>query len=176
MKLGLLSDTHGRLPMTRRAVDSLVGLGVQHVLHLGDIGDGHAPFDGLAVLDCLAEFPARGIPCHLVAGNNDHNESELRSHARHLGLTLVEQGHILAFGSIRVGLTHGHKHLPMAALEDAGVELICSGHTHEYHVTSLQGPGGQNILWVNPGALFRTRFPSVATVDLPDLRVSQYTV
>ncbi len=178
MKLGLMSDTHGRVPNAARAIDSLLAAGAGHILHLGDIGDGHDPYDGKAVLDCLAELPLINppVPCHLVAGNNDHNEFDLREYAKNLGLHLVPQGHILDLGGIRVGMTHGHKGPPLLALEKAGVDLICTGHTHEHHVTTIQGPNGKSILWVNPGALFRTRAASVAIVELPTLRVQQYTI
>ena len=58
---GLLSDSHGCLNTTQRAVTVLLDAGAQVLLHLGDVGS-------LEVIDALV---VQGVETRLVFGNTD---------------------------------------------------------------------------------------------------------
>jgi uncharacterized protein len=152
MRIGLISDTHGRLrPEVFAALD-----GVDLILHAGDIG----PADILDELEAIA-------PVHAVLGNTDMPGLRPRAHDE-LELELEGQ---------RVVLLHGHAlGAPTpeglrAAYPDA--TIIVYGHTHRPRVDILDG-----CLIINPGAAGPARFelkPSVAVLVLepgtaPDVR------
>jgi len=65
----------------------------------------------------------------------------------------IEVGHpsaILAFGDVRLGLTHGHLEDELAGLLAAKVDFLLHGHSHEMRDERI---GATRIL--NPGALHR---------------------
>ena len=154
MKLGLLSDSHGRSARTRAAVERLRGLGAERLLHLGDV-------ETEAVLDQLA-----GIPASIVFGNND-DELQLGRYAASLGLKVLHPMGRLELLGQRIGFTHGHIGSCMAAAEREGFHWFFHGHTHRRRDVMA---GGTRI--VNPGALHRADAFTVAVVDLAAGRVS----
>lgn len=153
MKIGLISDTHGRL---RPEVFEILE-GVERVLHAGDVG----PPGLLVELEAIA-------PVTAVWGNTDG--FELRS-------TLPEIAEIELAGE-RVVVVHGHQlgSPTPRALRSAhpGAAVIVYGHTHRPLVER------NGALVVNPGSAGAARFgipPSVGiltmgaglTVDLIEL-------
>jgi uncharacterized protein len=143
MKVGLISDTHGRL---RPAVFERLA-GVDVILHAGDVG----PPDVLDELDALA-------PVHAVMGNTDMHELRPRAHDV---LELELEGR-------KVVVLHGHQlgsptpEALRAAHADA--DIIIYGHTHRQRVDTVDG-----CLIINPGAAGPARFdlkPTVAVLTL----------
>ena len=139
MRVGLLSDTHGRL---RREVFTELD-GVDRVLHAGDIG----PYDLLVELEAIA-------PVTAVYGNTDRFDVRER----------VPEVARLELAGHTVALIHGHQlGSPKpdglrAALPDAGI--IVYGHTHQPVVDR-----GDGALVINPGSAGAPRFgllPSLA--------------
>lgn len=154
MKIGLISDTHGDVYSAREAVHIFQCLDVVQVLHCGDIG---SP-------EIIALFSA--WPTHFVYGNVDSPES--------LGDAILQAGQVChdRFGSIeldgrKIALLHGHDSGLLEKFIKSGKwHVICHGHTHiACHATI------GNTLVVNPGAIARTTYPSVAIVDLQSLEV-----
>jgi uncharacterized protein len=149
MKVGLISDTHGRL--RPEVFERLAG--VEHILHAGDVG----PVTLLDELEAIA-------PVTAVWGNTDGFDVRARTD----GVARLE----LAGRSIAV--LHGHQlgSPTPEGLRDAlpGAEIIVYGHTHR----PLEDRTG-GVLVVNPGAAGAARFgipPSVAVLDLgPALRL-----
>ncbi len=151
MRVGLISDTHGRL--RTQVFDELEG--VDRILHAGDIG----PYDLLVELEAVA-------PVTAVYGNTDRFDVRER----------VEEVARLDLAGHRVVVIHGHQlGSPRpdglrAALPDAGI--IVYGHTHQPLVDREQG-----ALVVNPGSAGAPRFglhPSLAILTLdpePDIRL-----
>ncbi|MEM1305606.1 MAG: metallophosphoesterase family protein, partial [Planctomycetota bacterium] len=86
MKIGVVSDTHGHVELTRPAVRMLREFGVELVLHCGDIGSG----------DVVRQFA--GLPTHFVFGNCDYDRAQLRDAIEAEGQTCHEE-----FGEIEVG-------------------------------------------------------------------------
>lgn len=143
MRIGLISDTHGRL-----RPDVLTHFeGVDLILHAGDVG--HA--DILTALESVA-------PVHAVYGNTDgfplrgRLSSELELQLEGKSLVLV---HGDSFGAPTPARLH-------EAWPDA--DIIVFGHTHR---PTLEVAG--SALVINPGAAGPARFglkPSIAILDL----------
>jgi hypothetical protein len=160
MRIGVVSDTHGHLGNTRKAVAMLGDQKVEQVLHCGDIGSA----DVIPLLD--------GWPVHYVFGNCDHDAAALTKM-----IELANQvGHGL-FGDIalagrRIALIHGHEHRRFRdAIASQEYDLVCYGHTHvpEQH---FEG----KTLVVNPGALYRANPCTLAVIDLARLAVTHLEV
>ena len=74
MRLGVISDTHGQVELTRPAVRMFDSLDVSAVLHCGDIGS-------LAVVDLFAAWPT-----HFVFGNCDYDHEKFAAAIRDAGI------------------------------------------------------------------------------------------
>lgn len=149
MKIGLISDTHGKL---RSQVLELFD-GVDLILHAGDIGDASI----ITELETLA-------PVHAVHGNTDDSRLSTR-YGETVDITVV---------GVRVVVTHGHRigspTPPLLRRMFPAADVIVYGHTHVPLVDRDAG-----TLVINPGAAGPARFklkPSVALLDLPALIVT----
>lgn len=155
MLLGVISDTHGHLELTERAVQFMSDRGVEQVIHCGDVG-------GAAIVQLFHSFST-----HFVAGNCDS--------AMTLQLAVEGAGHQfhgrlgeLELKGRKIAFLHGDSHLAMMRLLTEGnCDLIAHGHTHQ---AQCQVDGETLIL--NPGALTRCQKPSFAVVQLPELKVT----
>ena len=155
-RLGVLGDTHGRADACRAAIELLQRLGCDGFCHTGDVGDGPG---GMAVLDALA-----GTDCRFVWGNNDFDRDVLDDYA--LDLDLMPLGDVGRFeaGGVRIVLAHGDDPSVARSLDrDGGADLLLTGHSHLNHDERLHKGA---VRWVNPGALYRARPKTVATVEL----------
>lgn len=143
MKIGIISDTHGKL---RPAVFTQFD-GVEHILHAGDIG----PLDLLTELEALA-------PVTAVWGNTD--DFSVRAAVPEIARTTIADR--------RVTVVHGHQ---LGAPTPPGLlgahpdaDIIVYGHTHRPLIVELQGR------WIlNPGGAGAARFglaPSVMLVTI----------
>jgi putative phosphoesterase len=150
MLLGVISDTHSHVEYTQDAVRVLRAQGVEMALHCGDIG----------AVSIIPVF--RDVPAHFVLGNVDWNEEEMRD-----AIAVARQTYHGRFGRLvvadrRIAFLHGDDEqlLRQTIVEDE-VDLVCYGHTHvaEHHFE-------KGKLVVNPGAVWRSKPPSVAVVDL----------
>ncbi len=163
MLLGVLSDTHGRHNACRRAVALLQAQKVDAFIHCGDVGDHARPAE--RVLDALA-----GTGCHFVWGNNDDAGPAGVSYATDLGLQWHPDGTTISLGNRSICISHGDdfvltRRLARSAEQRGDVpDLLLTGHSHVPHDDQF-GP----MRWVNPGALYRTRVKTVATIDLSRL-------
>jgi len=143
VKIGLISDTHGKL----RTEVFKVFEGVDLILHAGDVG----PAEIIVELETIA-------PVQAVLGNTD--SFELRSHAADALEVEVE--------GFRIIVLHGHQlGSPTASgLHEAypAADVIVYGHTHRQRTDTV---GDQLI--INPGAAGPARFnlqPCVALLTL----------
>lgn len=142
MRIGLISDTHGRL--RGEVFDRFQG--VDRILHAGDIG----PVDLLVELEAIA-------PVTAVFGNTD------RFDVREEVVEVAE----IELAQRRVVVVHGHQlgSPTPAGLRQAyaGADIIVYGHTHR----PLVDEG--DPLVVNPGSAGAARFgipPSVGILSL----------
>lgn len=149
MKLGLLSDTHGRVATARLAVRRLEELGCEFFIHCGDVGDN--------VLELLPEGRSA-----FVLGNNDWDEAQLARIAAICSITNLRFGGTLELGGVTIGVTHGDRATEISTiLAKPGVRYLFTGHSHVPHDRRQGG-----VRWVNPGALHRASRKTVATLDL----------
>ena len=156
MRLGIISDTHGHVELTRPALRLFESLDVDTVLHCGDIGSSE-------VVALFAPWPA-----HFVFGNCDDNQTELAGAISAAGKTCHGQFGDLKLDGIRIALLHSHDHRRFRQTIDSGdYRLVCYGHTH---VAAIDHHGPTTVL--NPGAIYRANPHSIAIVDLPAVQAT----
>ena len=155
-RIGLISDSHGRAKTTRQAVARLIEHEVELLLHLGDVGS-YEVIDALAV-----NHPHQDnqIEARLVFGNTDWDIADMTHYARGLGIQVDHPAGNLQWGDTKLVYCHGHQqHIINKAIQ-GNVHYLCHGHTHiASDITE------DNTRIINPGALFRARFYSVALLD-----------
>jgi putative phosphoesterase len=143
MRVGVISDTHGRLrPAVFRHFES-----VEHILHAGDIG-------GRDILDELGAI----APVHAVFGNTDGMETR----------GIVEAVVEIDLAGHAIVVMHGHQ---LGSPTPAGLArafpragIVVFGHTHRPLEERI---GGQ--LFINPGGAGAPRFgltPSIGILEL----------
>lgn len=152
MRIGLISDTHDRVPTIRAALEIFERAGVEVLLHPGDLV---APFAARLFTD----FP--GV-IHVTYGNNDGEREGLRQ-----VLPKIQDGpfHVEIAGK-RILL---HHFVDWCRPEDvSAADIIVTGHTHQPAVERRDGR-----LYVNPGECcgWVTGRCTVAILDLPNERV-----
>jgi putative phosphoesterase len=151
VRLGVISDTHGQVSLARPALRLFESLGVETVLHCGDIGSPE-------VIELFAPWPT-----HFVFGNCDDNEAELIATIEAVGQTSHGQFGDLVLDGVRIALLHSHDRRRFRQTVDSGnYRLVCYGHTH---VAAIDRRGATVV--VNPGAIYRADPHSIAIVDLP---------
>lgn len=150
MLIGILSDSHGAYSMVRKAMELFSRLGVEHVVHCGDVG-------GISVLDEMV-----GIPCTFVWGNTDVPELISPAYLQAVGLKEPDEGPaMLNLGGKRIAIYHGHESGFARAPHKLPVDYIFHGHTHRAADSRV---GMVRI--INPGALYRAPKKTVATLEL----------
>src|SRR4051812_33653094 len=97
MLLGILSDTHGRFPAAKQAVEILRARGATFLIHCGDVG-------GEDILDLLADEPPGAA---FVFGNNDYDRDELARYAASIGVTCLHTFGTLTLAGKELAVTHG---------------------------------------------------------------------
>ena len=151
MRLGIISDTHGHVDLSRPAIRMLESLEVDAVLHCGDIGS-------IAVVELFAAWPT-----HFVFGNCDDGSEAFAAAIRQAGQTCHGMFGDLEFEGVRVALLHSHDRQRFRQAIDSGdYGLVCYGHTH---VAAIDRHG--ETLVVNPGAIYRADPHSIAVVEMP---------
>ena len=154
-RLGILSDTHGDVGRTQKAMEVLLGQGVDEVVHCGDVGS-------TRVLDVLVEL-AGEIPVTCVLGNVDHWDRAVRDYPQIGGVRVAGRFAERMLEGMRIGVVHGDDdRLFREKLESEAYDVICFGHSH----MRADDMGGRTRL-INPGAVYRAAIPSVAVLELP---------
>ena len=161
MLIGLMADTHDRLPLLEKAVKALNERGVELVLHAGDF---IAPF----VIPRLAKLEAKLIG---VFGNNDGDKPLLLKRAAETGGKVELRGVFaeVQAGGLKIALTHGHEGELLRSLIASGAyDVVVHGHTHQ----AGQRKEGRTLV-VNPGEVCGYLYgrPTVAILDTEKLAV-----
>lgn len=136
MIIGLVSDTHDRLPMIERAVERLKEERVKLVLHAGD-------YISLFTAKPYAEL---NVPMIGVFGNNCAETEELKKVYAEVGADLRGYFAEVEEGGLRIALTHGHINSEMDRAMNGEYDVVVRGHSHRASVREENG-----ILVVNPG-------------------------
>ena len=149
MLIGLLSDSHGRHRAVRNATALFEELGVGHIIHCGDVG-------GMHVFDELV-----GRPLTFVWGNCDVPDSGLLAYLKTVGISVpAEIPTRIDLDGKRFAVFHGHERGFDVAIDTLDVDYILHGHTH---VVWDERINDKRI--INPGALYRARPKTIATLD-----------
>jgi uncharacterized protein len=164
MIIGIISDTHDRLPLIDEAVKQLNELKVELVLHAGDFV---SPF-------VVNSFKNLKAPLIGVFGNNDGDKAFLKQKFTEIGADLRGRFAFVNVDGLRIALLHGdNRELMRSLLELESHDVLVSGHTHEPK-TYRKG----NTLVINPGeacgllsgkstiAVFDTETLEVKTIQL----------
>lgn len=152
MKIGVISDTHDRLPTFRRAVALFERLKVQAIFHAGDF---IAPFAAQLIKPDILD-----IPTYLVYGNNDGERAGLKKILPH-----IQDGTLRAeLGGRTIVMHHFIDWFGPGETDEA--DLVISGHTHEV----VNEKRGEQLI-LNPGECcgWVSERCTIATVDLDRL-------
>jgi putative phosphoesterase len=156
VRLGIISDTHGHVELTRPAVRMLESFEVDTVLHCGDIGS-------MEVVELFAAWPT-----HFVFGNCDYDTEKFAAAIQKAGQTCHGLFGDLEIDGVRVALLHSHERRKFRETIDSGdYQVVCYGHTH---VAAIDRHGETVV--VNPGAIYRAEPHSLAIVDLPNVEAT----
>lgn len=149
MIVGILSDSHGDFAATRVAVQLLESLGAAALFHCGDVCS-------TRVLDELV-----GREAYFVWGNCDTPTPSAREYVRSVGLSWPTSPLRVEMEGTQIAMCHGHESHFESVAAEPGLDYMFFGHTHVFERTHRGGP-----TLINPGALYRARVKTVATLDL----------
>jgi putative phosphoesterase len=160
MKIGIVSDSHGRHLNVRLALDELRCRGVGVVLHCGDIDEP----DTVQLFD--------GFETHFVFGNCDGDKRGLRAAMAEAGATLHENFGNFERDGVKIAFVHGDDTRLLRDLEHSGYyDFLFYGHTH---VASEHRTGPTRV--INPGALHRARPKTFVVLDLATREVESVEI
>jgi putative phosphoesterase len=157
MRIGLLADTHDRVPAVAELVRRMQEMGVYMVLHAGDYC---SPFSLAPILD--AQLPLVG-----VFGRNDGDHEGLRAKAAQgMGMELYDGPHSFELGGKRVMLVHELGDINSRSID--GHQIVVHGCSHS---VEMKTRGDTHI--VNPGEACGWLYgsPSAAVLDLATGRI-----
>lgn len=157
MRIGLIADTHDRLPAIRELVKQMQAAGAGMVLHAGDYC---SPFS-------MRPFEDAHMSLAGVFGKNDGDRQGLVSRAQAaFGAELFESPHSFEMGGKRILLVHDIGDVHQRSLD--AHEIVIHGHTHQQEMKTR----GDTLI-INPGEacgwLYGT--PSAAVIDLDSRHV-----
>jgi len=153
MKVGIVSDSHGKSSRLREAMQVFIDREVDVIVHCGDIAD-------IRDVEILGSAKPQA---YLVRGNMDKHLDGLAEAAEYWGVQFHDEAVEVPLGEGEF-LVAVHGHLPRLLASLIGDPLfpyICCGHTHE---TCDQREGITRI--INPGAVYRADPPTVAILDV----------
>ena len=158
MRIGLLSDSHDRVPAIRTLLTQMLEGGASIVMHAGDYC---SPFS-------LKPFQDLSVPMLGVFGRNDGDHDALSAAAKSGfgAMELFESPHSLEIGGKSVLLVHDVSDVHQRSIDRH--QIIVHGHTH---VSEMKTRG--NSLLVNPGEScgWLHGAPSGAILDLDTMEV-----
>lgn len=160
MRIGILSDTHDQIPITRAAVDLLRAEGARMLVHCGDI------IGPEIVRECSA------LPLYFTFGNHDSDmvpyleRAAAENRAQCLGW-----GGEFSVAKKRIAVVHGHLTMDLRPLLAAGPDYLLSGHSH---IPRDWREGKTHR--INPGSLYEADVLTVAVLDLDKDHVSFHAI
>lgn len=159
MKVGVLADTHDRVPAIREFVRIFQAAGVDIVLHAGDYC---SPF-------AFDPFIATQLPLAGVFGRNDGDVEGLRAAAQAgMGIELFESPHSFKLGDHSVLLVHDITDVHQRSI--ASHAFVFHGSVHQQEMKTRK-----DTLILNPGEACGWIYgnPTAAIVDL-DTRNAEF--
>jgi len=137
MIVGIMADTHDRLPLVDKAVKMLNEQNVELVLHAGDY---IAPFVVLHFKPLKAKFIG-------VFGNNDGEKNGLKKKFKEINAEIHGNFAEVTVDGLKIALLHGsEEELLQSLINVESHDIVIHGHTHEAK-TYQKG----KTLVINPG-------------------------
>jgi len=137
MRIGIISDTHDRLPFIDKAVRKMNEEEVELVLHAGDYS---APFAAYRFKPLKAKMIG-------VFGNNDAEKELLRRNFNEIGIEIRGRFAEIQVDGLKIALLHGEEtELLRSLLNSRSYNVVVYGHTHRSEVKRENG-----VLAINPG-------------------------
>ncbi len=135
VRIGLLADTHDRVPAITNLLEKLSDKGVSIVMHAGDYC---SPFS-------LAPYHERGMALLGVFGRNDGDRESLAAYAaRGMGTEIYESPHSFEVGGKRILLVHDLAEVSSRSIESH--DYVIHGSSH----LQVQKTVGKTLI-INPG-------------------------
>jgi putative phosphoesterase len=154
MLIGIISDTHDRLPMVEKAIEKFNEEKVDLVLHAGDYV---APF----VIPKFKKLKAKMIG---VFGNNDGDHELMKKRFSENPALEIRGGFAkIVVDGVKIALLHGtEEELLEALIDSGGFDVVVHGH---FHTAEVRRKG--KTLVVNPGELcgYLTGKSTIALLD-----------
>ena len=165
MKVCILSDSHDNRALLEAAVREAAALGVEAVLHCGDLV---AP----STLNVLKPF---GLPIHVIHGNNTGDLYMMSRIAGKPGslVRFYGQDAGIELAGRRIFLVH-YPHYAQALATTGDWDLVCCGHDHKADIREVGNIKGGHTRLVNPGTVGGVAAP--ATWVLGDLESMEFEV
>lgn len=157
MRVGLMADSHDRIPAIAELLKQMQAGGVSMIIHAGDYV---SPFS-------LLPIEAARVSLAGVFGKNDGDQQGLRARASAgFGVELFESPHSFEVGGQRILVVHDIGDVQPRSIE--GHSIVVHGHTHQQEMKTR----GDTLI-VNPGEscgwVFGT--PKAAIIDLDSRQV-----
>lgn len=153
MIVGIMADTHDRLPLVDKAVKVLNEHDVELVLHAGDY---IAPF----VIPRFKPLKAKLIG---VFGNNDGEKNGLKKKFREIDAEIHGSFADVTVDGLKIALLHGsEEELLRSLINTESHDIIIHGHTHEAKAYRK----GRTLV-INPGEVcgYLTEKSTIALLD-----------
>ncbi len=135
MRIGVIADTHDRVPAIADILERFASKGIAMVMHAGDYC---SPFS-------LAPFHQRGMALLGVFGRNDGDRETLSAYAaRGMGTEIYESPHSFEVGGKRVLLVHEIGEVSGRSIESHDYVIHGSSHlqsTKKVGTTLVINPG-----------------------------------
>ena len=165
MKVCILSDSHDNRALLEAAVREAATLGVEAVLHCGDLV---AP----STLNVLKPY---GLPIHVIHGNNTGDLYMMSRIAGKPGslVRFYGQDAGIELAGRRIFLVH-YPHYAQALATTGDWDLVCCGHDHKADIREVGNIKGGSTRLVNPGTVGGVAAP--ATWVLGDLEAMEFEV
>ena len=161
MKIGIISDTHDRLPFIDKAVRKMNEEEVELVLHAGDYS---APFAAYRFKPLKAKMIG-------VFGNNDAEKELLRRNFNEIGIEIRGRFAEIQVDGLKIALLHGEEtELLRSLLNARAYNVVVYGHTHQSEVKRKNG-----VLAINPGEVCGY-LSGKATIGLLDTSTMDVTI
>lgn len=157
MRVGLLADTHDRVPAVDALLREMIARGVTFVLHAGDFC---SPFS-------LKPFQDHGIAMAGVFGRNDGDPEGIAAFAAQgMGQELFESPHSIKLAEQKILMVHDIGDVVERSVLAHGI--VIHGHTH---LQEMKTRG--DTLIVNPGEACGWLYgsPTAAILDLATKQV-----
>jgi hypothetical protein len=165
MKICIVSDSHDHRDHLAVAVTEAKSLGVQAVIHCGD----------LVAPSTLHAIIPLGLAVHLVHGNNQgdlFHLSKLAHKPKNRVHYYGQDGSFVLAGK-RIFIVH-YPHYAKAMALTGDYDLVCNGHEHHAVIERIRNIKGNETLRVDPGTVGGVSAPP--TYVLGDLEKMEFEI